>query len=362
MNKPLLTSLLAAGVLLAYLAFWPVPIDPVAWEAPADRGLVDPFAPNKAISAARGIPLGDQEGPEDAAFGPGGNVYVTTRSGTLLQLSRSGRARPFAELGGRPLGIARAPDGGLIVANAYIGIQRVDAGGNVKTLLEDIEGVPLVYANNVAVASDGRIYFSESSTKFGAQQYAGTYESSLLDIMEHGANGRLVAFDPDSGSTEVLLDGLHYANGVALSPDEDFLLVAETAEYRVIRLWLAGPRAGESEVLLDNLPGFPDNITTGLQDRFWIGFAAPRNALLDRLSGKPALRKVVQRLPSFLRPRAEPYSHVVAINAQGEVLMNLQDTTARYPTLTGALEAPDALYLTSLFGSYLPRLDKRDLL
>ena len=83
--------------------------------------------------------------------------------------------------------------------------------------------------------------------------------------------------------------------------------------------------------------------------------------LLDKLSDKPWLRKVVQRLPAAVRPQAVPASHVIAFNGDGEILMNMHDPRARFPTLTGVLETPDALYLTTLFGNELPILAKRDL-
>jgi hypothetical protein len=114
-------------------------------------------------------------------------------------------------------------------------------------------------------------------------------------------------------------------------------------------------------VLLENLPGFPDNLKSGKNGRFWLGLAAPRNRLLDQLSGQPFVRKIVQRLPAFVRPKATPSSHVIAFNGDGQILMNLQDPETRFPTLTGALETNRMLYLTTLFGNQLPGIDKRDL-
>ena len=73
------------------------------------------------------------------------------------------------------------------------------------------------------------------------------------------------------------------------------------------------------------------------------------------------LRKVIQRLPASMRPNAEPFSHVIAINGDGEVLMNMHDPDARFPTLTGVVETRDTLYLTTLFGNQIPRIAKRDL-
>lgn len=361
MRKPLkiVGGLLAATLL--YLLLWPVPIDPVAWEAPADPGLVDPFGPDDRLAAARAIDLGQHEGPEDMSRGVDGQFYATVKDGFVLRIDTQGDVHEFAKVGGRPLGIETAADGSLLVANAYLGLQRVSTGGTVETLLAAFDGAPLVYADDLAIANDGTVYFSEASTKHGAASTGGSYEASLRDIIEHGGHGRVIAYDPASGEAEVIVDGLQFANGVAISDDQEYLLIAETGSYRILRHWLRGPAAGSTEVILDNLPGFPDNINNGLNGRFWIGLVAPRNKSLDALSGSPFLRKVVQRLPAVMRPRAMPSSHVIAITGEGDVLMNLQDPAARFASLTGVLETRDSLYLTSLFGSQLGVLRKENL-
>jgi sugar lactone lactonase YvrE len=353
------------GVLLAgivvYLLTWPVPIDPVAWEAPLDAGLVDPFEVNDRLAPARRPDLGSHEGPEDIALGPDGRLYTGTADGLILRFDTAGSAEMFADTGGRPLGLEFDGAGNLLVANAYLGLQRIGQDGRVEVLANEYNGIKIDYANDVAVALDGTIFFSDSSTKFGAMKSGGSYEASLLDIMEHGGHGRVFRHDPLSGETTVLVDSLNYANGVAISADQSQLLINETGGYRVLRYRLTGPNAGTVEVVIDNLPGFPDNINNGLNERFWIGLVAPRNRLLDRMSGSPLLRKVVQRLPAALRPKAVPSSHVIAINADGEVLIDLQDTAASLPALTGVLETRDALWLSSLFGHHVGRLDKSDL-
>lgn len=358
-------ALQIAGAILVpvalYLLLWPVPIDPVAWDAPQDIGFVDPFGDDDRLKRARAIDLGEYEGPEDVTGGHDGRLYATTKGGKILQIDGFGNVRVFADVGGRALGIETDADGSLLVANAYLGIQRVARDGSVETLLSEVDGKPLMYADDLAIADDGVIYFTEASTKFSARDAGGTYESSLLDIMEHGSHGLVVRFDPASGDARVILDGLNFANGIAISEDQSFLLISDLGSYRILRHWLDGPSAGATEVLLDNLPAFADNINNGYNGRFWVGMIAPRNALLDRLSDQPLLRKMVQRLPAALRPKATPHSHVVAIDGDGEVLMNLRDPAARYPSLTGAYETRDALYLTTLFGNKLPVLDKDNL-
>lgn len=349
------------GLALAglYLATWPVPVDPVAWQAPVDRGLTGAFAPNRRLTGAATIDLGDFEGPEDVAVGRDGALYATTASGAILRIDENlGQVSEFAQAGGRPLGIEAAPDGSLLVANAYSGIQRVSPDGEVTNLLTALNGEPLAYADDLAVSSAGIVYFSDASTRFGARDWGGSFNASLLDILEHGGHGRVIAFDPRSGDATVLIDGLNFANGVAIADDDRFLLIAETGSYRVLRHWLQGPDAGTTEIVLDNLPGFPDNINRGTEGRFWIGLVAPRDAKLDGLSDRPFLRKVVQRLPAVLRPGAVPSSHVIAVGGDGEVHLSLQDPAATYPAMTGGCETEQRVYLTRLFGHELPYIDK----
>lgn len=351
---------LLSGLALAvlYLAAWPVPVDPVAWQAPPDKGLAGAFAANDRLADAATIDLGAYEGPEDVAVGQDGALYATTASGAILRIDDgNGQVSVFADTGGRPLGIEAAPDGSLLVANAYLGIQRVSPDGDVSDLLSAVDGEPLAYADDLAVSGDGIVYFSDASTKFGARDWGGSFSASLLDILEHGGHGRVIAFDPRTGSATILVDDLDFANGVAISDDDRFLLIAETGSYRILRHWLQGPDAGTTEVVLDNLPGFPDNINRGADGRFWVGLVAPRDAKLDGLSDKPFLRKVVQRLPAALRPSAVPSSHVFAMSGDGAVLLSLQDPAARYPAMTGGCEAGRRLYLSRLFGHELPYVE-----
>ena len=361
MSKVLAAAAFVLTVVGLYLVLWPVPVDPVAWDAPVDRGQVDPFEVNDRLGKVQTLDLGEHHGPEDLTSGHDGLLYATTTSGVVIRIDSYGTVSEFASVGGRALGIETDADGSLVIANAILGLQRIRQDGTVIAMLSTVNGKPLVFADDLAIASDGTVYFSEASTKFGAAQFGGTYEGSLLDLMEHGSHGQIIEFKPASGEARVIIDGLNFANGVAISDDQSYLLIAETGSYRILKHWLQGPDADTTHVLIDNLPAFPDNINTGRKGRFWIGLIAPRVKALDDLSDNPFARKIVQRLPAMFRPKAEPYSHVIAINGDGDVLMNLQDPEARFPSITGVLETRDALYLTSLFGNRLGRLDKDDL-
>ncbi len=346
----------------AYLTLWPVPVEPVAWQAPTTVGYQGDFAQNNKLDAYDALTLGELHGPEAAVVSADGTIYATSHEGWLVKwVPGSNRAEPWVDLGGRPLGLDFDQAGNLWVANAYLGLQKVTPAGQVSTEVTEVDGMKVLYADDVAVTQSGHVIFSDASTRFAPIDAGGTLEASLLDILEHSDNGRVLEYDPSSGAAKTLLAGLTFANGVALDPAGQFLLIAETGEYRVHKFWLTGSKAGQQEVIIDNLPGFPDNIATGLNGRFWVGITAPRSQVVDDLADKPFVRKMVQRLPAFMRPQAEHYGMVIAIDAAGEVLANLQSPAGHVFTTTGAAETGEFLFVTSLTAPFLAKYNKADL-
>jgi sugar lactone lactonase YvrE len=340
-----------------YFLLWPVSVDPEAWDAPPNPGYTGPFAPNTRLAGLELLPIGDNRGPEDVALDAQGRIYVATGEGHIVRLQADGtRPERWADTGGRPLGIDFDGSGHLIVADALRGLLSIDTEGRVAELATEADGVPIRYADDVDVAADGRIYFSDASTKFGAKEYGGPYEASLLDIMEHGGHGRLLVYDPRTRTATTLASGLNFPNGVAVSHDQTSVLVSETGNYRVLRIWIEGRRLGQVEPVVEALPGFPDNISTGENGRFWVALISPRSRLLDGLSNQPLLRRVVQRLPRFLRPGAAEYGHVLAIDRDGRVLRDLQDPSGRFSLISSVVEAGAYLYFGSLEGQAVARL------
>jgi hypothetical protein len=167
-------------------------------------------------------------------------------------------------------------------------------------------------------------------------------------MLEHQPHGRLLRYDPASGSVTRLLGGLHFGNGVAVGPEEAYLLVAETFAYRVTRYWLAGPRAGQAEPFIDDLPGFPDGVSYNGEGRFWVALFAPRNALLDALADWPRVRGLLARLPTWLLPAPARYAHILGLDTDGRLVHDLRDPEGHYAPISSARQQGDWLYLGSL--------------
>ena len=208
-------------------------------------------------------------GPEDVAVDAGGWVYAGLRDGRILHISPDGATiDTVATTDGRPLGVELDGDGALVVCDAHLGVLSVDPRtGHISTLLDRVDGQPIVFCNNSAVGRDGTVYFTDSSAHFGIDHWK-------AELLAHTGSGRLFRRTSD-GSVDLLLDGLQFANGVALAADESYVVVAETGAYTLVRLWLTGPRTGERELLVENLPGFPDNISTGSDGNIWVARPVP---------------------------------------------------------------------------------------
>lgn len=352
---------LALLALAAYLLLWPVPVDPVRVAQAEAPGYVGAHAANERLAGLRRIDLGGHEGPEHVVVGPDGLLYAAVAGGTILRMAPDGSGREVvARTGGRVLGFAFDSTGALIAADAYRGLLAIRPGGEPRVLADAVGGDPIRYANSVVVAGDGTVYLTDSSTRFGPADAGGTFEASILDILEQSATGRVLAVDPASGAARVVARGLSFANGIALSEDERSLFVAETGRFRVWRiaadaadLDLAAGPSGQAEVLLDNLPGYPDNLMRGREGRIWLGFAKPRSAVVDGMAGRPWLRALTLRLPRALWPVPEPYGHVIAFDETGRVVADLQDPSGAYPETTGVTETADRLYVQSLHADAL---------
>jgi len=347
-------------MLIAYLAFWPVSVEPIAWSAPKNLGFTGSFKSNQLLDHIELTSLAGHEGPEAIVMDQQGTLFTATHDGWILK-NNGDSWTEWVNTEGRPLGLAIDKDGSLVAADAFRGLLRITQDKHITLLSDSVNSTRIRYANDLDIAADGTVYFTDSSTKFGAKENGGTYPASLLDLNEHGGHGRLLKYDPVSGKTNLLLDQLNFANGVALDPQENFLLVNETGSYRVLKFWLKGDKEGKTDVLIDNLPGFPDNISTGHNGRFWLGLPSPRSSVLDKISASVALRKLIQRLPAFVRPKAIPYGHVVALDKDGNVLLSLQDPDGAYPITTGVLETSDKLYISSLVFDSVGHLEKSNI-
>jgi sugar lactone lactonase YvrE len=355
MKKSIVALLALVVALAAYLGLWPVPVKAVAWDAPAMPGYVGPHAPNTKLAGLTLIPLGAESGPEHVLLGRDGKLYAAMASGKVVRMQPDGSGQEVvADTGGRVLGFDFDAAGQLIAADAMKGLLSVAPDGKVTLLTDQVAGDPIRYADAVVVARNGKIYFSDASRRFAPARWGGTFEAAVLDILEQSATSRILEYDPATRGTRVVVKGLSFANGVALSHDEHTLFVAETGRYRIWKVAVAaqdlaaGSGSPQATVLLDNLPGYPDNLMRGADGRIWLGLSGPRSEKVDAMAGKPFLRELTLRLPRALWPLPKPYGHVIAFDESGRIVADLQDPSGVYPQTTGVTETADRLYIQNL--------------
>jgi sugar lactone lactonase YvrE len=282
-------------------------------------------------------------GAEDVLVGPDGEVYTGTEDGTVWRIRDAGaRLERVGSTGGRPLGLELLPDGRLLVCDARLGLLAMDPGtGAVEELTRLVHGRRMVFCNNAAVAGDGTVFFTDSSRTYDIDHWK-------ADVVENTCTGRLLRRDPD-GSVSVVLDGLRFANGVALAADESYVAVAETAGRTVVRRWLTGERAGETDHLAADLPGYPDNIARGSDGLVWVTVASPRDPVVEGLMRGPMpLRRAAWRLPQPLQPKPKRTARVMAFDDAGTVVHDRSFDASSFHMVTGVREHDGRVWLGSL--------------
>lgn len=318
-----------------------MPPTPQRWTPPPPVPMEGDFAPNDYLDDVELLEIGP--GPEDPLPDGDGGIVAGLHDGRVVRLDLdSGEVRQLAWTGGRVLGVEWDREGDLLLCDAYKGLLRIPReGGEPEVLVAHGDGADEVgLANNCAVASDGTVWFTDSTRSRPLSE-------ATEAVVDHAGDGRLLRLDPD-GTLDVVMGGMTFANGVALTADEDALLVASTGDYTLTRIELTGDRAGTHTVLHNPLPGFPDNCNTGTDGTIWVAIVAPRNPAADFLHPRhPVLRRIAEMLPDALAPAAARHAFVLGLDEHGTVRHNLQGSGDRFHYVTSAREHDGWLYLGS---------------
>lgn len=272
------------------------------------------------------------EGPDEGA------VLTGTADGSIWRIRHDGaRIDLLARTGGRPLGLEHF-DGRVLICDAHVGLLWLDpATGRLEPITDSVDGRPMKFCNNAAITDDGTIWFTDSSLHF-------TVEEWKKDFVQHTRTGRFLRLPP-GGKPQVLMEGLSFANGVARSRSGEFLAVAETRARTVLRWWLDGRR----DLLVDDLPGYPDNIAEGSDGLIWVTIASPVDAtaeLVDRTP--PWARRAASRIPDRLQPQVKRTVRVQAYDDGGTLVHDLDLPADGYHMVTGVREHDGRVWLGSL--------------
>ncbi|KAJ0809017.1 putative strictosidine synthase transcription factor WD40-like family [Helianthus annuus] len=296
------------------------------------------------------IPInGGAVGPESFDFNPvdGSGPYTGVSDGRIVKFIQSeGRWTDFGftsplrescggpameDKCGRPLGLKfHKSRGVLYVADAYFGLLELGPNGGLATsLVSKVQGLPLKFTNGLDIDyTSGFIYFTDSS-----QHY--TRRDHILVTLTAEQKGSLLKYDLESKEVTVVLHNLTFPNGVALSKDGNFLLVAETTNCRILRFWLKTPKAGTLEVFAD-LPGYPDNIKINENGDFWVAMYSRKREILSWVHSKPWIVNILSKLPfvivrvtSYIIAKLESEGLAAKLGVDGEILKILEDVNGK---------------------------------
>ncbi|XP_021370256.1 adipocyte plasma membrane-associated protein-like [Mizuhopecten yessoensis] len=371
------------GLLVIYVSVIPSPIESNFYIYPKPLPVLEgALQRNNLLQKANKLFEGQLLGPESITAGTNGILYTGAQDGRILAfnnthlwtVTRTGQEVPgcgsfeMEPVCGRPKGLKVNRDGDLLVLDAYFGLLKVNIStGQIETLLSSdigIEGVPFSFLNSLDISRSGLVYFTDSTTRWGRRHYR-------YEVMEVNALGRLIEYNPETKTARLLLGNLHLANGIALSQDETFILIAEMSVCRLRRLYLKGPKAGQTDIFADNLPGYPDNIKINSHGNFYVGLGAVRyegvskiGPFLDLVGPFPGIKNFIAKVtPLFLFDLFVPrHAIVLEFSPEGKVVTSLHDPTGGVTSAVGeAYEHQGYIYLAHFKSTFIGQIDIRDI-
>lgn len=335
--------------LFAILILGSCGIHSIAWDPPLKPEFHKKLALNSRLSIGEKISLKGYYGAEEFAIDQHGNIYCGVHkgekdfsSGAILKIKPDGTVEEWMKTDRWITGMQFNSNGQLIAVMNGVGLVRINKDQSIDTLVSKTpEGRPILIGTGMKIASNGKIYFANISS---------THKTSAKHfnkiILEMKPAGGVYCYDPNTDQTTTLSTGTYFGNGLELSADESYLLLSETSKYRILKYWIEGDRKGKWEVLMENLPGFPNNISRRENGNFWVGFTTKRNDQLDNIHPKPGLKKLVYSLPGFVQPKAEKFGMVLEISDAGQIVQALFDPSGQMVSEAGAVkELNGYLYL-----------------
>ncbi|MBB4095611.1 ABC transporter permease [Ochrobactrum pecoris] len=327
-----------------------------------DTDSASPYALNDKLKSVSLIGKGEIEGPEDVIFDREDNLYCPNRHGDIIRFFAPDYVRweVFVHIGGHPLGMAFDANDNLNVCIGGMGLYQVSPDRQVRKLTDEtnrtafsvIDDSRLKLADDLDIAPDGRIFFSEATIRYDMHDWA-------TDALESRGNGRLICFDPRDGSTRTILRNLQFPNGVCMETGGQSFLFAETWGCRINRYWFDGPKKGTCEPVIPNLPGYPDNINRSSDGNFWVALVGMRTPALDLMLRMPGMRKrMAKRVAQdeWLFPNINT-GCVLKFTSQGEILDTYWDLGGEnHPMVTSMREHKGYLYLGGLYNDRIGRL------
>ncbi|MDA8600068.1 SMP-30/gluconolactonase/LRE family protein [Burkholderiaceae bacterium] len=320
------------------------------------------WALNDRLRNVSAIGLGRIEGPEDVILDRNDHLYAGSRHGDIIRFLAPDyeEMEVFAHIGGTPLGMAFDREDNLYVCIGGMGLYKVTPERKVEKVTDETnrsfssinDDSRLRLADDLDITDGGLIFFSEATVRFEMHEWA-------TDGLEARGNGRIICYDTNTGKTNTVIRNLKFPNGVCIASDGQSFLFAETWGCSVKRYWFEGPKKGTTEIVLENLPGFPDNINNSSDGNYWMSLVGMRCPALDLAWKMPGFRsRMAKRVPrdEWLFPNINT-GCVLKFNEQGEVLETLWDMGGEnHPMITSMREHRGYLFLGGIMNNRVGRI------
>lgn len=320
------------------------------------------YAINDKLRRVEVIGLGMVEAPEDVILDADDNLYCGNRHGEIIRFFGPDykRMEVYAHIGGQPLGLAFDDQKNLYACVGGMGLYRVTPDREVEKVTDEtnrsmfsiIDDSRLRLADDLDIAPDGRIFFSEATVRYEMHEWA-------IDGLEGRGNGRIICYDPKTKKTTTVLRNLVFPNGIALASDRQSILFAESWACSIKRYWFDGPRKGVVETVIHSLPGYPDNINRASDGNYWLALLGMRSPAFDLAMRKPGFRRrMSKQLPGdeWLSPNINT-GCVVKFNENGEILDALWDLGGtNHPMITSMREHRGYLYIGGISNNRIGRI------
>lgn len=349
-----------AAVFAVLWLMWPSPINPVYWDEPEPPAMTGALAPNAGLGSARFFELDDPGSARSLALGEADTVYYGNTVGEIIRVDSAGTApssEVIVDFGERPVFDLAWINPNTLGATTQDGLFAVNVTTGVSTRVSvGVPGHLFGYANDLAVTSQGEIYFTDPSILLG---HGAPDQGHVLNMLENRPHGALYVWDPRTHQTRLAADRLYFPNGVTVASDGRSIFVSETFRYRILRHWIDGPRRGETEVFASNLPGLPDGLATDSSGHLFVALPAGRSSALRTIRKNPWLARIAARLPAWLSPNGGSQHGFIAVldEQSGAIIASLHDPEDRICHVSNMVVAGDqGLWFGSSDCSYIARL------
>jgi len=336
----------------------------------------------KVFNNIEKIGLGVLNGPESLVWDQAGNLYTSVADGSIRKIDKvTGEISVYAysvpnlsaedrakcgvsvlnePLCGRPLGLEFDSAENLWIADAYKGILKVPRSNpsNVQVIVNNYNGVPFKMANSLYLTNDEKtLYFTDTSQVY-------TRMSFVSIVVANKPDGRLFKLNLTTGALTVEIDDLRFANGIAVGKNEEFLAVNECSARKIRKYYLKGRKAGQNEVMVEDIGGYNDNIRPDGNGNFYVGLFSYASEELSAILDYPKLQQLALTYipPLNTLGLIDTAGLVKKIDSKGRVLEEIRSANGTLFARCAEADVHDGyLYLGSVLNNYIGKVKVSDL-